>query len=127
MKESLPEFFDGESHPTTLAGESLPEFFDGEPSEGERELHQIMTESFTKSGFSGGESVSNTLAGSPWTYDCDDLASASSSCSRRLLKEGEAAVSFNFCKLTCGQYGSLWPRPSGEVSISKTVSRFEEN
>jgi len=66
-----------------------------------------------------------TPAGYPWTYECDETASASSSCARRLLKEGEAAVSFNFCKLTCGQYGSLWPRPSGEVSISKTVEKFD--
>jgi len=67
----------------------------------------------------------DTPTGYPWTYECDETASASSSCARRLLKEGEAAVSFNFCKLTCGQYGSLWPRPSGEVSISKTVEKFD--
>ena len=30
-------------------------------------------------------------------------------------------LDLNGCKMTCGQYGALWPRPSGYVNLSEAL------
>ena len=39
----------------------------------------------------------------------------------KLTKTEEQVVDLNGCKMTCGQYGALWPRPTGYVNLSEAL------
>ena len=38
-------------------------------------------------------------------------------------KSGDIAegMDMNACKMTCGKFGALWPRPTGYVNLSETL------
>ena len=36
-------------------------------------------------------------------------------------EENIEGLDLNGCKMTCGQYGALWPRPSGYVNLSEAL------
>ena len=60
---------------------------------------------------------------SPWTWTCDRNATHS-----RCIKEEIGArtirpLTLQGCKLTCGQHGALWPKPSS-VSLGDSLAYF---
>ncbi|CAL8127228.1 unnamed protein product [Orchesella dallaii] len=55
----------------------------------------------------------------PYTYVCEE-----STCLRKIrstLTDPNAGSPINICKLNCDNLGSLWPKPTGEVSIGKEL------
>ena len=65
-----------------------------------------------------------------WTYQCNEAPEVigghpvQGRCIKVLvssLAEDDVTLDMNGCKLTCGQYGTLWPVPTGNVSISKKI------
>ncbi|KAJ8891061.1 hypothetical protein PR048_010570 [Dryococelus australis] len=58
-----------------------------------------------------------------WTWECH-----SEHCEKLLLAEGaQVAQSLDTCKLLCGKYRTLWPRPTGEVSLGDSVLTISPN
>jgi len=55
----------------------------------------------------------------PYSYSCVD-----SKCIRENRLHAENYMSHDACTLTCGQYGSLWPKPSKKVQLSKDLVSF---
>lgn len=54
---------------------------------------------------------------SPWHYKCDGGL-----CKKVLIAEQDTnPVALSVCQLSCGQAGTLWPKPTGHLSIGKTV------
>jgi len=58
----------------------------------------------------------------PWSYTCAAADVGSGACSRVLAGPGDPVVSLQRCKLSCGNYGSLWPLPTGETRLGQEVS-----
>jgi len=56
---------------------------------------------------------------SPFTYVC-----RAGKCVKVDRQDAQAVLSLERCKLTCGPYGQLWPKPSGKVTIGKEVVSF---
>jgi len=64
-------------------------------------------------------------ASSPFTYLC--RAGKCVKVDRQDAQSGNSqqqGLSLDRCKLTCGPYGQLWPKPSGKVTIGKDVVSF---
>ena len=59
---------------------------------------------------------------SPWTWICDEKEL----CSRMPKTELDPSEyqTLAACSLTCGKYGGLWPKPTGETILSKSVIPF---
>ncbi|CAL4142333.1 unnamed protein product [Meganyctiphanes norvegica] len=55
----------------------------------------------------------------PYSYSCVD-----SQCIRGNRVQSDTYMSLDGCTLTCGQYGSLWPKPSKKVQLSKDLVSF---
>ncbi|EFN68976.1 Chitooligosaccharidolytic beta-N-acetylglucosaminidase [Camponotus floridanus] len=54
---------------------------------------------------------------SPWHYKCDGGL-----CKKVLITEMDTnPVALSVCQLSCGQSGTLWPKPTGHFSIGNTV------
>jgi len=59
----------------------------------------------------------SSIRSSPWHYKCDGGL-----CKKVLITEQDTnPVAFSVCQLSCGQGGILWPKPTGHMSIGKTV------
>ena len=69
---------------------------------------------------------------SPYTYTCDeneligghDIASRCIRIEKTKLAKNNPTMKhndLNGCKMTCGVYGALWPRPTGHVNLSETL------
>ena len=41
----------------------------------------------------------------------------------KIEKSGDSAhgIDLNGCKMTCGKFGALWPRPTGYVNLSESL------
>jgi len=64
-------------------------------------------------------------ASSPFTYLC--RAGKCVKVDRQDVQTGNSqqeGLTLDRCKLTCGPYGQLWPKPSGKVTIGKDVVSF---
>merc|ERR1719219_2829943 len=64
-------------------------------------------------------------ASSPFTYLC--RAGKCVKVDRQDVQTGnlqQEGLTLDRCKLTCGPYGQLWPKPSGKVTIGKNVVSF---
>nr|XP_045602904.1 chitooligosaccharidolytic beta-N-acetylglucosaminidase-like isoform X2 [Procambarus clarkii] len=59
---------------------------------------------------------------SPWGYRCD-----AGQCIKEDNSGLEGLVTLNTCKLTCGAYGVLWPRPTTAVLGSSVVEFLPSN
>ena len=67
----------------------------------------------------------------PYTYTCNSVGEViggheiDSRCVRveknMQSKGSEQGQNLNACKMTCGKYGALWPRPTGRVNLSDTL------
>ena len=68
----------------------------------------------------------------PYTYTCNlgeiigghDIGSRCVRMERAKLQKTDPTIeglNLNGCKMTCGKYGALWPRPTGYVNLSETV------
>ncbi|XP_066589090.1 chitooligosaccharidolytic beta-N-acetylglucosaminidase [Prorops nasuta] len=58
---------------------------------------------------------------SPWHYKCD-----AGLCKKvPITEEIERPASLGVCQLFCGQYGTLWPKPTGHVSIGNRVVQLD--
>ncbi|KAK7071900.1 beta-N-acetylhexosaminidase activity protein [Halocaridina rubra] len=55
----------------------------------------------------------------PYSYECSN-----NQCRRVERSLSRQQRSLGECQLTCGRYGSLWPKPTGDVRISPDVVRF---
>ncbi|XP_011171734.2 chitooligosaccharidolytic beta-N-acetylglucosaminidase [Solenopsis invicta] len=54
---------------------------------------------------------------SPWHYKCDGGL-----CKKVLITEQDTnPTALSVCQLSCGQGGTLWPKPTGHMSIGRTV------
>ncbi|XP_011685543.1 PREDICTED: chitooligosaccharidolytic beta-N-acetylglucosaminidase [Wasmannia auropunctata] len=54
---------------------------------------------------------------SPWHYKCDGGL-----CKKILITEQDTnPAALSVCQLSCGQGGTLWPMPTGHMSVGKTV------
>lgn len=54
---------------------------------------------------------------SPWHYKCDGGL-----CKKELITEQTSnPVALKVCQLSCGQGGTLWPKPTGHLSLGNTV------
>ena len=42
-------------------------------------------------------------------------------CVKTRVTGDEKLVDMNGCKLTCGEYGAIWPQPSGAVDLSDVL------
>jgi len=58
-------------------------------------------------------------ASSPFTYIC-----RAGKCVKVDRQDSREVMGLERCKLTCGPYGQLWPKPSGKVTIGKNVVSF---
>lgn len=69
---------------------------------------------------------------SPYIYKCNlgevigghDIGSRCVKMERVKLQKTDPTISghnLNACKMTCGKYGALWPRPTGYVNLSEAV------
>jgi len=56
---------------------------------------------------------------SPFTYVC-----RTGKCVKVDRQDARQVLSLEKCKLTCGPFGQLWPKPSGKVTIGKNVVSF---
>ncbi|XP_076059846.1 chitooligosaccharidolytic beta-N-acetylglucosaminidase-like [Oratosquilla oratoria] len=56
----------------------------------------------------------------PYSYQCN-----TGKCQRTPRSEARQYQSLETCKLTCGEYGSIWPQPTGEVTLKKDTSSFK--
>lgn len=60
---------------------------------------------------------------SPWTWRCTPQENKDSTCVRELLSASTSGTMTHLaCQLTCGEYGTLWPRPKTAELGSTTVS-----
>uniref|UniRef100_A0A6A7G573 Beta-hexosaminidase n=2 Tax=Hirondellea gigas TaxID=1518452 RepID=A0A6A7G573_9CRUS len=60
---------------------------------------------------------------SPWTFNCEGTGDDA----RCVKKEAEPDLpvqTLNQCKLICGSYGPLWPRPSASVTLGSGLQQF---
>ncbi|XP_063240349.1 chitooligosaccharidolytic beta-N-acetylglucosaminidase [Bacillus rossius redtenbacheri] len=70
-----------------------------------------------------GKQEASTPAVSPvWTWECQ-----SQRCEKLLLAGGQAAQSLDACKLLCGEYRVLWPRPTGKLSLGDSLYTISPN
>ncbi|KAK2724709.1 chitooligosaccharidolytic beta-N-acetylglucosaminidase-like isoform X2 [Artemia franciscana] len=51
-----------------------------------------------------------------WRWDCENEF-----CVKKSKNNATAGTSLETCKLVCGQYGTLWPVPTGDVFIGSAV------
>ena len=73
--------------------------------------------------------VFSRFSASPWTWKCNEGKEVvgghalEGRCSKALYdpKAEERQVGMNACKMTCNMYGMLWPKPTGEVELSKEL------
>merc|ERR1712002_607738 len=56
---------------------------------------------------------------SPFTYVC-----RAGKCVKVDRQDAREVLSLEKCKLTCGPFGQLWPKPTGKVTLGKTVVSF---
>eukprot|EP00088_Acartia_fossae_P031560 TRINITY_DN3242_c0_g1_i11.p1 TRINITY_DN3242_c0_g1~~TRINITY_DN3242_c0_g1_i11.p1 ORF type:complete len:644 (-),score=150.03 TRINITY_DN3242_c0_g1_i11:691-2586(-) len=65
----------------------------------------------------------------PWTYVCDSTNSSigghfvGARCIKTENAEGSTAIGLNECKMTCGEFGVVWPQPLA-MQKSNEVVRF---
>jgi hypothetical protein len=52
------------------------------------------------------------------------MSSFPSRCIREMRAEAETGGGLNACKMTCGEAGLLWPRPTGQVQLSRDLVHF---
>jgi hypothetical protein len=45
-------------------------------------------------------------------------------CIQEARTEAETPVGLNTCKMTCGEAGMLWPRPTVQVQLSRDLVNF---
>ncbi|KAF2899729.1 hypothetical protein ILUMI_06455 [Ignelater luminosus] len=59
-----------------------------------------------------------------WTYECIE-----GYCQKRRITPGSenTAISLSACQLLCSGYGSLWPQPTGEISIGNVLVHINFN
>ncbi|XP_076059844.1 chitooligosaccharidolytic beta-N-acetylglucosaminidase-like [Oratosquilla oratoria] len=55
----------------------------------------------------------------PYSYQCNQ-----GKCSRLDRSEATEYQTLSTCKLTCGEFGSIWPQPTGQVELSTKVVPF---
>ena len=54
-----------------------------------------------------------------WSWVCNgDI------CTKVDANSSTSAVQLSTCKLTCGKYGSLWPKPTGAIQLGNQTLRF---
>lgn len=64
-----------------------------------------------------------------WSYKwtCGDEAKCQRIHNDSLVTDETAYNSQNACRLVCGRYGGLWPRPTSFVLLGQTLITFNPN
>lgn len=58
-----------------------------------------------------------------WKWECKE-----GHCLKfRATAEDKDALSLPACRLFCGEYGALWPRPTGELSLGNFLLHLNPN
>lgn len=57
---------------------------------------------------------------SPWTYVCKN-----GTCTKKLRSDSTVIQSLDTCRLRCGRFRAIWPRPTGDVELSRVVVPFK--
>nr|CAD7464008.1 unnamed protein product [Timema tahoe] len=57
-----------------------------------------------------------------WTWSC-----RSDRCEKQLVVEGETAQALDACKLLCGEYRVLWPKPTGVVQLGTSIAIISQH
>ncbi|CAG0879770.1 unnamed protein product [Darwinula stevensoni] len=65
-----------------------------------------------------------TASDSPWTWRCNNTEPMRCIRTPKSTLTPSEYQTLAACKLTCGKYGGLWPKPTGETILSKSVIPF---